>query len=194
MNKKFLIILIVIVILVLYCLFFTDNIDKFSQNLRLSNIYGASSSRTKNDEIYEIGIDEDNEEVYQFNNDTFKLSDNDIFQPYEPKKIKYLPVIVKIPSVVTTKSIKSKVPMKIDGYKYIGLVSNQYYKQFYIIYEKEYNNYQREDKLYEYLLVKKIEDNFKVVYNIPPRCKVEPGDNIYFSYGNFQLGPLKFMY
>ena len=135
MNKKILIILIVIVIFSLYCLFFTDNIDKFSQNLRLSNIYGASSSRTKNDEIYEIGID-----------------------------------------------------------KYIGLVANQYYKQFYIIYEKEYNNYQREDKLYEYLLVKKIEDNFKVVYNIPPRSKVEPGDNIYFSYGNFQLGPLKFMY
>ena len=74
MNKKILIILIVIVIFSLYCLFFTDNIDKFSQNLRLSNIYGASSSRTKNDEIYEIGIDEDNEEVYQFNNDTFKLN------------------------------------------------------------------------------------------------------------------------
>ena len=192
MNKKILIILIVIVIFSLYCLFFTDNIDKFSQNLRLSNIYGASSSRTKNDEIYEIGIDEDNEEVYQFNNDTFKLSKDDIFQPYEPKKIKYLPISVKIPSVVTTKSIKSKVPMKIEGYKFKGLVANQYYKQFYIIYEKEYNNYQREDKLYEYLLVKKIEDNFKVVYNIPPRSKVEPGDNIYFSYGNFQLGPLKF--
>jgi len=192
MNKKILIILIVIVIFSLYCLFFTDNIDKFSQNLRLSNIYGASSSRTKNDEIYEIGIDEDNEEVYQFNNDTFKLSEDDIFQPYEPKKIKYLPISVKIPSVVTTKSIKSKVPMKIEGYKFKGLVANQYYKQFYIIYEKEYNNYHREDKLYEYLLVKKIEDNFKVVYNIPPRSKVEPGDNIYFSYGNFQLGPLKF--
>ena len=64
--------------------------------------------------------------------------------------------------------------MKIEGYKFKGLVANQYYKQFYIIYEKEYNNYQREDKLYEYLLVKKVEDNFKVIYNIPPRSKVEP--------------------
>ena len=194
MNKNILIIVIVIVIVIfsLYCLFFTDNIDKFSQNLRLSNIYGASSSRTKNDEIYEIGIDEDNEEVYQFNNDTFKLNGNDIFQPYEPKKIKYLPISVKIPSVVTTKSIKSKVPMKIEGYKFKGLVANQYYKQFYIIYEKEYNNYQREDKLYEYLLVKKVEDNFKVIYNIPPRSKVEPGVSYIFSYGNFQIGPLKF--
>ena len=72
MNKNILIILILI--FVLYCFFFSDNIDKFSQNLRLSNIYGASSSRTKNNELYHIGIDDDNEQVYQFNNDTFKLS------------------------------------------------------------------------------------------------------------------------
>jgi hypothetical protein len=195
MNRNILIILIILILIfILYCLFCSDNIDKFSQNLRLSNIYGASSSRTKNDELYQIGIDDNNEEIYQFNNNTFKLSDDNIFHPYEPKKIKYLPVIVKIPSVVTTKSIKSKVPMKMDGYKFIGLVANTYYKQYYVIYEKEYNNYQREDKLYEYLLVKKVEDNFKVIYKIPPRSKVEPGDSIYFSYGNFQLGPLKFMY
>ena len=190
MNRNILIIFILIFIL--YCLFCLNNIEKFSQDKRLANIYGASSSRTKNDELYHIGIDDNNENVYKFNNNTFKLNGDDIFQPYEPKKIKYLPISVKIPSVVTTKSIKSKVPMKIEGYKFKGLVANQYYKQFYIIYEKEYNNYQREDKLYEYLLVKKVEDNFKVIYNIPPRSKVEPGDTIYFSYGNFQLGPLKF--
>jgi hypothetical protein len=190
MNRNILIIFILIFIL--YCLFCSDNIDKFSQDKRLSNIYGASSSRIKNEELYHIGVDDNNENVYQCNNTTFKLNGNDIFQPYEPKKIKYLPVIVKIPSVVTTKSIKSKVPMKMDGYKFIGLLANTYYKQYYVIYEKEYNNYQREDKLYEYLLVKKVEDNFKVIYNIPPRSKVEPGDNIYFSYGNFQIGPLKF--
>jgi hypothetical protein len=190
MNRNILIIFILIFIL--YCLFCSDNIDKFTQDKRLSNIYGASSSRTKNDEIYHIGVDYNNEDVYQCNNNTFKLNGDDIFQPYEPKKIKYLPVIVKIPSVVTTKSIKSKVPMKMDGYKFIGLLANTYYKQYYVIYEKEYNNYQREDKLYEYLLVKKVEDNFKVIYKIPPRSQVEPGDNIYFSYGNFQIGPLKF--
>lgn len=190
MNRNILIIFILIFIL--YCLFCSNNIDKFSQDKRLSNIYGASSSRTKNEELYHIGIDDDNENVYQFNNNTFKLNGDDIFQPYEPKKIKYLPVSVKIPSVITTKSIKSRVPIKMDGYKFIGLLTNTYYKQYYVIYEKEYNNYQREDKLYEYLLVKKIEDNFKVIYNIPPRSKVEPGDNIYFSYGNFQIGPLKF--
>jgi len=190
MNRNILIIFILIFIL--YCLFCSNNIEKFTQDKRLSNIYGASSSRTKNEELYHIGIDDDNENVYQFNNNTFKLNGNDIFQPYEPKKIKYLPVSVKIPLVITTKSIKSKVPMKMDGYKFIGLVANTYYNQYYVIYEKEYNNYQREDKLYEYLLVKKIEDNFKVIYNIPPRSKVEPGVSYIFSYGNFQIGPLKF--
>ena len=61
MDKKILIILILIFIL--YCLFCSDNIDKFTQDKRLSNIYGASSSRTKNDELYQIGIDDNNEEI-----------------------------------------------------------------------------------------------------------------------------------
>ncbi len=191
MNKNILIILVLVLIITYLC--FSDKIENFAQNIRLSNIYGASSSRTKQDELYHIGTDDENEEIYQFKNGTFKLGDNDIFKPYEPKKVRYLPVAVKIPSVVTTKSIKSRVPMKMEGYKFRGLVANPYYKQFYVMYEKEYDNYQREDKLYEYLLVKKIEDKFKVVYNVPPRSRVEPGDTIYFSYGNFQLGPLKFV-
>lgn len=189
MNKKILIILVLILIITYMCL--SGKIEYFSQNKRLSNIYGASNSRTKNDELYNVGTDTDNEEVYQFKDRTFKLGDDDIFKPYEPKKVKYLPIAVRIPHVVTTKTIKSKVPMKIDGYKFRGLISNPYYNQFYVMYEKEYENYLREDKLYKYLLVKKIEDKFVTVYTIPPRSKVETGDTIYFSYGNFQLGPLK---
>ena len=208
MNKNILIILVLILIITYVC--FSNKIEKFTQNIRLSNIYGASNSRARQDEVYNIGVDDNNEEVFkdevynigvddnneevfEYKNNTFKLEDNDSFQPYEPKKVKYLPVALRIPHVVTSKSIKSKVPMKIEEYKFRGLLSNPYYKQFYVMYEKEYTNYQREDKLYEYLLVKKIEDEFKIVYNIPPRSKVEVGDTIYFSYGNFQLGPLKFI-
>ena len=172
---------------------FSDKIEKFTQNIRLSNIYGASNPRTRKDEVFNIGIDDNNEEVFKYKNNTFKLGENDSFQPYEPKKVKYFPVALRIPHEETSKSIKSKVPMKIEEYKFRGLLSNPYYKQFYVMYEKEYINYQREDKLYEYLLVKKIEEQFKIVYNIPPRNKVEIGDTIYFSYGNFQLGPLKFV-
>ena len=120
MIRNILIILILILIVIWFC--FSDNIDKFSQNTKLTNIYGASSSRVKNNEVYKIGTDDNNEEVYKFKNNTYKLNDKDIFQPYEPKKIKYLPIVVKIPSVVTTKSIKSKVPMVMEGYKFIGLI------------------------------------------------------------------------
>ena len=191
MNKNILIILILVLILIITYVCLSDKIENFSQNIRLSNIYGASNPRIKQDDLYNVGIDDNNQDVFEFKNNTFKLDNNDIFQPYEPKKIKYLPIAVRIPHVVTTKSIKSKVPMKIDGYKFRGLISNPYYKQFYVIYEKEYDNYLREEKIYEYLLVKKIEDKFKIIYNIPPRNKIETGDTIYFSYGNFQLGPLK---
>jgi len=217
MNKNILIILVLILIIMYVC--FSDKIEKFTQNIRLSNIYSASNLRAKKDEayninvdddnkeiftyknntfkledeLYNIGIDDNNEDVFEFKNNTFKLGDDDSFQPYEPKKVKYSPVAVRIPHVETSKSIKSKVPMKVDGYKFKGLLSNPYYKQFYVTYEKEYTNYQREDKLYEYLLVKKIEDQFKIIYNIPPRSNIEVGDTIYFSYGNFQLGPLKFI-
>jgi len=191
MNKNILIIIVLILIIMYVC--FSNKIENFTQNIRLSNIYGASNPRTKKDDVFNIGIDDNNEEVFKYRNNTFKLGYNDIFQPYEPKKIKYFPIALRIPHDKTSKSIKSKVPMKIDEYKFRGLLSNPYYKQFYVMYEKEYTNYQREDKIYEYLLVKKIEDQFKIVYNIPPRSKVEVGDTIYFSYGNFQLGPLKFI-
>ena len=57
MNRNILIIFILIFIL--YCLFCSDNIEKFTQDKRLSNIYGASSSRTKNDEIYPVSSSEE---------------------------------------------------------------------------------------------------------------------------------------
>ena len=56
-----------------------------------------------------------------------------------------------------------------------------------------YENYNREDKLYYYTLVKNKGKTFKIDYDIPPRSRIELGDTIYFSYGNFQLGPLKFV-
>lgn len=189
MIKNILIILVLLVLVGYLC--FPEKLENFTQGMNLTD--PKTKPKTTTEELFEIGVDDKNEPIYQYKNNTFKLGDNDLFQPYEPKKIKYLPVAVKIPSVVTSKSVKSKVPMKMEGYKFRGLVANPFYKQFYVMYEKEYQNYQREDKLYEYLLVKKIEDTFKVAYNVPPRSRVEPGDTIYFSYGNFQIGPLKFV-
>ena len=73
------------------------------------------------------------------------------------------------------------------------MISNEYYKQFFVLYEKEYENLNFIDKLYTYILAKNIDNELTVVHKIPPRHRITIGDTIYFSYGNFQLGPLKFV-
>ena len=203
MNLKILVILVLIVLVVYFCYFNKIN-EHFSQNLRLSNVFGANSSRTRHnndnlndDHLYEIGFDSnDNTPVYKYKNNNLKLKNDYEFESYDDEnKINYLPIAYKIPAVITSKSIKSKVPMTYCKHKFRGLIANTYYKQYYILYEKEYKNYNLDDKLYKYLLVKRTDDSnkFEIVHKIPPRSKIENGDTIYFSYGNFQLGPLKFI-
>lgn len=183
MYKNIIIILVLICLLVYLC--YPIKFEYFAST--------TSSSKSVSEEVYEIGMDVDTEEpVFSYDNRTYRLSKNDEFEPYQPKQVKYS-VSVKIPSVITSKSIKSKVPLTFDGHKFKGVVSNTFYKQYYILYEKEYQNYERQERLYKYLLVKNVEGTFKVLYEIPPRPKVEMGDTMYFSYGNFQLGPLKFV-
>jgi hypothetical protein len=195
MNKKILIILFLVAICLYYCY---PKIENFAQSARLSRIYGSNSSRANQHEssydMYQIGIDIDNNPIYKCKEKHFKLKDDFNFESYDPKKIKYLPVALKIPTVITSKSIKSKVPMTFKKYRFKGLVANEFYKQYYVLYEKEYKNFNMDDKLYRYILAKKNpEGNYVTVHEIPPRSKIEIGDSIYFSYGNFQLGPLKFV-
>lgn len=71
-------------------------------------------------------------------------------------------------------------------YEYVGVAYNPYYNQYYIVYENYLNG------LYEYLLVKKELGEFVVSHNVGPRTKINYGDNVYLSYGVFQLGPLNF--
>jgi hypothetical protein len=190
MDIKILVILILIVVVVYFC--YSDNINEhFSQSLRLSNVFGANSSRTRHnnnnhdDHLYNI----------DFNNNKQVNKNNYKFHSYDENKKNYLPIKYKFNPTITLNNIKSKVPMTYCKYKFRGLIANTYYKQYYILYEKEYTNFNLDDKLYKYLLVKKTSDSnkFEIVHKIPPRTKVENGDSIYFSYGNFQLGPLKFV-
>jgi hypothetical protein len=195
MDKKILIILFLAAICFYYCYPKQEN---FGQNMRLANFYGTNSARVRHDydpeEIYEIGIDSENNSIYKFKEKHFKLKDDFNFESYDPKKIKFLPVAVKIPAVITSKSVKAKVPMIFKTYKFKGLVANEFYKQYYILYEKQYKNFNMDDKLFRYILAKKNSDgDYVTIHEIPPRSKIEFGDSIYFSYGNFQLGPLKFV-
>ena len=118
-------------------------------------------------------------------------------KPFTKKKINYKQIPLKLPVIITPDSIKSQIPLKFNDYTFTGLLNNYFYKQYYILYEKEYKeepdmkNFK--DKLYNYILAKKENNDLKIIHNIPPRTRVRPGDSIYFSYGNYQLGPLIFV-
>jgi hypothetical protein len=74
-------------------------------------------------------------------------------------------------------------------YNLLGLASNTYYNIYYIIYEKELNNEYiiHNNKLYEYILVKKIKNKINVVQIMQPRNKINMGDYINLYSGPSEL-------
>ena len=97
------------------------------------------------------------------------------------------------PKIFTYKSI---------NYNLVATASNDYYSQYYYLYEfltkqknkldyEENLKYIKNNQIYEYLLVKIHKNNPEVSHYIGPRNKININDIVYFSLGNFQLGPLK---
>jgi len=211
MNKNILVILfcIVIVISLFYCY---NSKELFTNRNRISTIYGVHSARfqdtlendkeekekkikekKESESVIEIGHDENENKIFKYKNKIYKLNDNDILESTEPKKINYKLIPSKLPVIITSDKIKSKIPLKFKDHKFKGMISNEYYKQFFVLYEKEYENLNFNDKLYTYILAKNIDNELTIIHKIPPRNRIMLGDTIYFSYGNFQLGPLKFI-
>ena len=202
MIKNSLIILLIIIIgSVYYCYSYTETFT--GSTSRLKQIEGNRGKDIKKTiEIHhgsatEIGTDEENNKVFQFKGKMFKLNKDNVLELNEPKKINYKKVYGQLPIIITADQIKSKIPLDFNGYNFAGMVSNSYYKQYYLLYEKEYAEDPEmkhfTEKLYSYILTKYKKGKLEIVHNIPPRSKVLPGDSIYFSYGNFQLGPLIFV-
>jgi len=212
MNKNILVILfcIAIIIALFYC--YNNSKELFTNRNRISTIYGVHSSRfqneledkkeekekkdklkKENDSVIEIGHDENENKIFKYKNKIYKLNDNDLLESTEPKKINYKSIPSKLPVIITADKIKSKIPLKFKDHKFKGMISNEYYKQFFVLYEKEFENLNMTDKLYTYILAKNIDNELTIIHKIPPRHRIILGDIIYFSYGNFQLGPLKFV-
>jgi hypothetical protein len=214
MSKNILVILfcIIIGITLFYC--YNNSKELFTNRNRISTIYGVHSSRFQNalenerdqmekdkkrrkenesEAVIEIGHDENENKLFKYKNKIYKLNDNNLLENAEPKKINYKLVPSKLPVIITADKIKSKIPLNFKEHKFKGMISNEYYKQFFVLYEKEYENLNFTDKLYTYILAKNIDDELTVIHKIPPRHRIMVGDTIYFSYGNFQLGPLKFV-
>jgi len=89
-----------------------------------------------------------------------------------------------------------------NEYNLIATASNDYYSQYYYLYEfqtkqnvkldyQENLEYIKNYLIYEYLLVKIHKNKLKVSHYVGPRNKININDIVYFSLGNFQLGPLK---
>ena len=214
MNKNILVILfcIAIIIVLFYC--YNNSKELFTNRNRISTIYGRHSARfqnalenerdqinadkkrrkeNENEAVIEIGHDENENKLFKYKNKIYKLNDNNLLENTEPKKINYKLIPSKLPVIITADKIKSKIPLNFKEHKFKGMISNEYYKQFFVLYEKEYENLNFTDKLYTYILAKNIDDELTVIHKIPPRHRIMVGDSIYFSYGNFQLGPLKFV-
>jgi len=212
MNKNILVILfsIAIIIVLFYC--YNNSKELFTNRNRISTIYGVHSSRFQDtlenereanekkerdiklaNTVIEIGYDENENKIFKYKNKIYKMNDNNLLESTEPKKINYKLIPSKLPVIITSDKIKSKIPLKFTDHKFKGMISNKYYKQFFILYEKEYENENMNDKLYTYILAKHIDNELIIIHKIPPRNRIMIGDTIYFSYGNFQLGPLKFV-
>ena len=77
-----------------------------------------------------------------------------------------------------------------NDYKMFGLASNKYYNIYFIVYEREvyfdepniYNN-----KLYEYVLVKLVNNKLQIMHSMQPRTRIVMGDYVSFNFGVSQL-------
>lgn len=95
----------------------------------------------------------------------------------------------------------SQISINDSTYNLLAYAINPYYEQYYLLYENmiidkvnnpevcndlKYLNF----RLFNYILVKMRKNTPVVKHIIAPRTKINIRDNIYFSLGVFQLGPL----
>lgn len=95
----------------------------------------------------------------------------------------------------------NQISINDNTYNLLAYAINPYYEQYYLLYENiiddkvnnpevcndlKYLNF----RLFNYILVKMRKDTPVVKHIIAPRMKINIRDNIYFSLGVFQLGPL----
>jgi len=144
------------------------------------------------DVILLVGNDNDNNHIFKLNNTYYKLNNDNLVAINEKENdYSYLDTPKHIP--IDLKAMKLKVKLSIDDYNYVGIVSNNFYHQEYLLYEKPYDHdNELENKLYYYKLIKIIDGIYKTIYDLPPRNKISSNEYIWVAYGPYQLGPLVF--
>lgn len=192
-------ILIVIVIGIVWFIISSNRSSELfsSDKNRLCNIYGCSNPRIKREnEMYNVGSNDDGDIIYWMNEQYFLLNDNTgYFTPYTKiNKINWQSIPLKVPTIKMDNYIKLGIPMKLSHnsseYTFKGILSNGYYHQAYLLYGKPYPSMSCEQKYFNYLLVKKFDNEFKIINEIPARAEITPEESVYLAWGSVQLGPL----
>lgn len=146
-----------------------------------------------NDQIMLVANNKVNEPIFKFKDTFYKLTNDKLVSINEDEvsSITYLPIPTRVPINLTDMTLKIKLTY--NGYNYVGLLSNSFYNQEYILYEKPYDkDNELENKLYYYILVKIIDKKYTVMYDLPPRNKITLNEYVWASQGPFQIGPLLF--
>lgn len=153
-------------------------------------IYGCNSSR--NDMIKWIGTDTnknniftDNTNYYLYNNDILNKIDN-----YDDTNVIKYNNIINIPLVNQDNKLKLKIKLSYLDYTFNGYLTNNFYNIQYLLYYKPLDIQVTNDMLYEYIAVKIIDKEYKIIHIIPPRTKIENLEIIWINYGSIILGPL----
>jgi len=153
--------------------------------------YNCPIDSSTDGHILLVATDSKKNPVFKYNDIFYTLKDNVLVINENSDDLTYTELPTKVPADIS--KMKLKVNLDFNGYKYVGLLNNNFYNQEYILYEKQYNeDSELENKLYYYNLVKIIDGKYTTMYELPPRAKILPNEYIWASYGSFQIGPLIF--
>jgi hypothetical protein len=156
--------------------------------------FNCQNNNNQDQEILLVGKDSNDNHIFQHNNQLYTIINDKLVlhnDDDENNKILYFEYPTKVPANLSDLTLKVK--MFFDGYNYVGVLSNNYYNQEYLLYEKPYKlDDTMDDKLYYYILVKILNGKYTKMFELQPRQKILPEEYIWASYGSFQIGPLLF--
>jgi len=183
----------ILILLFLFILFFLYNYNEENANVvfdKKDNNCNSLNCQIK-DNVLLIAKDSNNKYIFKYKEKLYDVSDDKLILNDNPisDEIIYYTYPIKVPVNLFDMTLKIKI--NYNDYEYIGTINNNYYNQEYLLYEKSYElNDNMEEKYYYYILVKIINGEYIIMYELPPRQKILPKEHIWVSYGSFQLGPL----
>lgn len=169
-----------------------DANNLYNMNLDKKSCNGVTCNNdTISDKILLVGKNSDNNHIFKLTDKLYTYKDDKLIIANDIKNLTYYNLPIKVPIDLATLTIKIKLTL--DDFDYIGMLSNNFYYQQYLLYQKPYGEDSELDyKLYYYNLVKIIDGQYVILYKLPPRAKIMPEESIWASVGSFQIGPLLF--